>query len=310
MTAHAGDYVIAPGEPGEAGCDAMTFPAYRHLLTLAPGTRHLDRGDTRVIQPLAVVARSHGEPVALGLAELPVSDEQTPEVLSLFVNAPHRRRGLATALVACLEEEVRRRGLHELQAVYMTGTASVDIVERMFAGRGWEAPTVRAITVKFTPEEAATTPWYGRIPLPRGSEVFPWKEMTRADRQALFDSNVRDPWIPQGLCPWRHDFAGFDPVSSIGLRYRGEVVGWVINHQVDAHTVRFTCSFMRKDLSGHARILPLYTASIDRLRGTACRLCTFITPVVYTGMVEFVRTRCAKWVTFVGETRGMRKALP
>ena len=47
-------------------------------------------------------------------------------------------------------------------------------------------------------------------------------------------------------------------MSSLGLRYRGEVVGWVINHRMDERTVRFTCSFMRRDLARRAAILALY----------------------------------------------------
>jgi hypothetical protein len=67
---------------------------------------------------------------------------------------------------------------------------------------------------------------------------------------------------------------------------------------------------MRDDLRGLARILPLYTESLRRLLAAGqCRTCMFITPVAYTGMVEFVRRRCAKWGTFFGETKGTFKTL-
>jgi hypothetical protein len=35
----------------------------------------------------------------------------------------------------------------------------------------------------------------------------------------------------------------------------------------------------------------------------------FVTPVEYTNMVNFVRTRCAPWADFFGETRGSTKRL-
>ncbi len=110
------------------------------------------------------------------------------------------------------------------------------------------------------------------------------------------------------LVPWQFDRGGFDP-SSVGARYRGRVVGWVITHRASFDTVRFTCSFMRKDLSRRGRILPLYAAALERLRATPCRLCTFVTPYSYTGMVEFIRRRLVPISSFVGETREVRKPL-
>ena len=92
-------------------------------------------------------------------------------------------------------------------------------------------------------------------------------------------------------------------------QYRGEVVGWVINHEIAPKTVRMTCSFVRADLARRARILPLYTASLERLRASGCRQCLFVTPVTYGPMVDFVKNRCEQWVTFVGETRGVAKSL-
>jgi hypothetical protein len=191
----------------------------------------------------------------------------------------------------------------------MTGKPSIEAIERAFARRGWEAPELRTLSVKFTFEEAVRTPWYGRLRPPKGAEIFSWVDLTAAERAALVESNRRSPWIPNSLQPWRHDVVGFDPISSLGLRYRGDVVGWMINHRMDEQTVRFTCSFMRKDLSGRARILPLYSEAIRRLHAAGVEGGTFVTPTVYPGMIEFIRTHIKPYVSFVGETRGTRKLL-
>lgn len=305
-----GRFELTPLEPSLATeCATMTFPAYRHLLGLQPGPRHPGEGDERPIQPLGVVAWHAGEAAGLALAELPLEGSGVPEVLSLFVRPESRSQGAATALVGWLEAEIGRRGFRELEAVYMTGKPAVAALERVFEKRRWDPPVVRTVTVRFTPEEAAATPWYGRVALSGEYEVFPWAELTPEERERLQRSHESSPWIAPGLEPWRHDRHGFDAVSSLGLRLHGEVVGWVINHRIAPEIVRFTCSFMRKDLGRRARILPLYTASIERLRQGGCKLCTFVTPVDYKTMVEFVRNRCSRWVHFVGETRGRSKRL-
>jgi len=308
LTAYTIDALQSDAEAQYAG---MTFPAYRHLLALRPALRLPAEPEQRMVQPIALVARSPEAPAGLVLAEPAVNAADGPaELLSLFIAPEHRGRGVGSSLVEAMERALAERGQTVVEAVYTTGRPAIAAVERIFEKRGWDAPQVRTLTVKFTMQEAVNTPWYGRMELlPAGAEIFAWKDLTPAERTALHESNERAPWIPISLQPWRHDQLGFDPVSSVGLRYRGEVVGWVINHQIDARTVRFTCSFMRPDLARRARIIPLYSEAVRRLSQTACEFCTMVTPTVYPAMIAFIRRHFEPYASFTGETRGTRKTL-
>jgi GNAT superfamily N-acetyltransferase len=288
----------------------MTFPAYRHLLTLGPAPRHLAEPGQRIGQPLGVAARDGVTIVALALAETPTRPEDgPPELLSVYVRPADRGRGIATALVEAIENDLAASGFAEVEAVYMTGKPSLAAVERIFAKRGWAQPVLRTLAVRCTLAEALATPWYGRVRLPRDAEIFSWTELTPGERDDLRESNERAPWIPVALQPWRHDAMGFEPVSSVGLRYRGEVVGWLINHQIEPGTVRFTCGFVRRDVSRRARALPLFSASIRSLSEAGFERCTFTTPAVFPEMFEFTRRHIAPYASFVAETRGTRKTL-
>jgi GNAT superfamily N-acetyltransferase len=293
---------------------SMTFPAYRHLLALAPTRRHPDIPDQRLIQPLAIAAWTGAKAVGLVVAEIPLETpsegEATPEMLSLFVVSDWRTRGVATALVAALEERVRAAGFGRVSAVWMTGRSSVAAIERILEKRGWEPSQTRTISVRFTPDEAARTPWFQRVKLPADRyEIFSWSEIGAAERDEIRRSHEAAPWIAKGLEPWDYDVQEFDAISSVGLRYEGAVVGWVINHRMSDDCVRFTCSFMRSDLSRRGRILPLYTESIQRLAAAGIKECTLVTPLEYAEMAEFLRRRCATAVHYFGETRGSAKSL-
>lgn len=290
---------------------AFTFPSYRHMLTLEPTHRHPGLTEQSLVQPVAVAAWNGEEPVGLALAEVPMENlESSPEMLSLFVSPHVRGQGIATRLVEELEREIAARGFGRLTTVYMTGKPGSAAVERILEKRQWDPPQTRSVTTRFTLDEAERTPWFGRVqPDASEFEIFSWTELTDAERAELKRSHEASPWIAEGLEPWRHESYGFEPISSVGARYRGTVVGWVINHVVDAHTVRFTCSFMRKDLSRRGRILPLYTESLRRLRHSPYDTAMFITPMIFKEMVEFVRRRCAPWGSFFGETRGAAKIL-
>lgn len=290
-------------------CESMTFPRFRHLLLLYPAPRYPTEGDRRTVQPIGVVARAGSHAVGLALAAIPLDAPREAEVLSVFVDPHWRQRGIATRLLQHLDEELLAAGVEHLEASYMTGKASVPVLERLLASNGWDVPVTRTITVRFTPAEARTTPWFGRKLLPRGGELFEWAQVTDSEMERLKESNAVSPWIAEGLEPWAHSALGFDRETSVGLRVRGEIVGWVINHRIWHDTLRFTCSFMRSDLARRAAILPLYTASIERAEAAGYKRCTFITPVDYTGMVDFILHHCAKWVSYVGETRGVTKRL-
>jgi GNAT superfamily N-acetyltransferase len=288
----------------------MTFPAYRHLLAMTPAPRHLDGTEQPTMQPIGVAALSEEQSVGLVLADIPIEGGGHPEVLSLFVHSDWRGRGIGTMLVAALEDSLRQAGHIAVDAVYMTGRPAAVAVERIFEKRGWGKPVTRAISVRFTPEEATRTPWFKRVSLPRGDyEIFPWTELKAEERGLIKSSHEHTPWIAKGLEPWKHDYYGFDPISSLGLRYRGTVVGWVINHRISAGCMRFTCSFIRDDQSRRGRILPLYTESISRVSQAGIAECSLVTPLKYAHMAEFLRRRCASAVHFFAETRASAKLL-
>jgi GNAT superfamily N-acetyltransferase len=291
---------------------AMTFPIYRPLLQLKPVARHPEQGDARRIQPVAIAAYHGGEPVGLLVGETPLDVRSVPEMLSLFVAPDHRGRGVATDLVAHFEALLTKAGSTEVGCVFTTGKPAIRALERVLWKRGWAAPKARSVSVRFAPQAALASDLFNerrmRV-LGAHLDLFPWVEMSSAERTHIAVSDRLQPWITPALAPWRFDRAGVDPVSSIGARRDGKVVGWVLNHQVSPGIVRFTCSYMRKDISRRGRIIPLYFESLKRLAASDCRECTFITPVIYPNMLHFIERWLVPVSHFVGETRGSGKRL-
>jgi type 2 lantibiotic biosynthesis protein LanM len=286
----------------------MTFPAYRHLLTLRKARRHVEGSSLPLITPFALGAFRGDAPAGLLLAEIPDPPADAAEVLSLFVSPVFRGEGLGTRLLDAAAEHLTRKGLVRLHGVYMTGQPTEEALERVLSKAGWEPPRTRMLTIRFTLEEARRTKWYGRYPLGDGLTVFPWTDLTPAEREALVRSQVERHWIQPDLEPWRHDDV-FEPVSSLGVRYRGELVGWVINHALSDKVVRFTCSYIRKDLGRRGKLVPVYSESIRRLSATSFEECTLTVPLKHEGMARFLVRWCRPLASFFGETRGTGKRL-
>ncbi len=296
------------GPEAAPSLSGMTFPAYRHLLSLERAPRQLDMGPQNPITPVAVGAFEGREPLGLALAEEKGGEPRTAEILSLFVAPAARGRGVGTALLTRISEELAKDGAASVDAVYMTGQGSEAAVERILAKCGWPPPTRRMLTVRMRLEDVKRADWYGRYALGPEYEIFPWTELTKEERERLVASQKATGWIKPDLEPWKFDETGFEPVSSIGVRKDGEVVGWVINHAITDRVVRFTCSFIRRDLGRRGKIVPAYTESARRAAESFSEL-TFTVPIQHEGMSGFLTRWCAPFATFSGETKGSKKVL-
>jgi GNAT superfamily N-acetyltransferase len=230
-----------------------------------------------------------------------------PAVLSVYVQPALRRQGVAGALFKALAEELSRLGWSRAEVVYTTGRPGSAAVERLLARGGWAPPATRTVLVHLVPREMVASELFAEkrlAALDPGFEIFPWSELPAAERDALRAADERRRWVTPGLAAWKFDSEPFDTAASIGARYRGEVVGWVIGQPISATAVRYLCSFLRKDLSRRGRILPLYRASLLRAAAAGRELATFVTPVIYPTMIRFIHRWMAPHASLVAETRG------
>ena len=291
-----------------SGSANMTFPSYRHLLTLARQPRHPDLGEVRQVQPIAHGAFVGEQFVGLALSEVPVerSDEKwPPQLLSVFVKSEARRQGVAGRLVAAVEKEVSGLGFATLCAVYTTGKPGVDWMERIFRTRGYGDPEPRTLAVRYEPEKALSSPAFEERRLRRfyrGLDIFPWREVRDEELEALRAGNERRAWIEPSLAPFAYDKNKMDP-TSVGARYEGEIVGWLINDRVLPHMLRTPVAYMRPDLSKRGRLMALMHAMLLRMLESDVKSGSWVTPFSYPPMIQFIRRWAEPISSFVGETR-------
>ena len=273
--------------------ELLTFPAYRSLLRGAPSTR------------IAIGLMEEGKPAGLGLAEIIDSGEVA--VRSIYVAAPLRRRGHGAALLAAVERCAREAGRAKLSAVWMSGLETSDAFEHMLDRQGWEPSHLRMHVLTSDLESIDKSRWLSRVKPEPGFEIFPWTELTAAEREALFARQARDP-IAHDVWPFSSS-APIEPHSSVGVRHGGEVVGWVVNHPYDADTVRFTCSYMYGELQGRALLVAAYAESINRCRAAGITKAIWAIPVQFPRMIAFSRRHLVPYATSLTETRGSAKRL-
>jgi GNAT superfamily N-acetyltransferase len=286
--------------PAGPAYQRMTFPHHRSLLG-APSP-----------ETVALAAHLEGEPAGLALAEID-SARVAARLHSLYVVETQRRNGIATSLIAELEEELRRRGCSKVEAVYATGGSSVAALERLIAQFGWAPPAPRSLIIKISqPEMEADERYQAMAELETPFSVCAWSEVTPEEREQIRQSQRDTGWIPPGLDPFSNE-EGADLRTSVALRHGDEVVGWIINHELDPETSRATCAWVREDLqrtpSGARPLVALGREAGRRRLAVGQRYVIWAVNFTQPKMASFSERWYAPYAVSKQETRYTEKAL-
>lgn len=275
----------------------QTFGAYRSCLENFDSERFL-----------AVGAVVDGMPAGLILCRL--EDKPLAHILSIYVVPALRRRGFAAELLRRAEERLATAGFQELEISYRSGREITPGLEALLAREGWPPSSVRQIYCRTNGWKMLEAGWIQSMDLPPEYEVIPWSEVTDEDRASILARQEEKPFFLPELNPLVHE-VNHEPINSLALRLRGEVVGWLITHRIDGKCIRYTCSYLRPDLQSVGRLVALYGEAMRRQIAVLGEDSTGIwtVPVKIPRMAAFVRRRFAPFLLDFAEFRFARKVL-
>lgn len=271
--------------------ETFTFPVFRSRLYLAQ-----PQGTT-----VAVGANYNQKPIGLAMAEI-LPDNQS-KILSIFVDASHRNQGVGTVLINHLEKKLKQQSCQSIEIVYTTGKSTSIALEQVLKKNNWTAPQPRMLVCNCD-LTMLKAPWLQKkYSLPSEYSIFPWTEITQQERIKLQNQKQNETWIPDQLNPLIHE-NNLETLNSLGLRYRNQIVGWVITHRLSPDTIRYTCSYIKPNLQRLGRILALYAESI-KLQTTDPEIINIVwtVPFIYSSNINFVKRRMKNYMNSIEESR-------
>ena len=287
-----------------ASYEQMTFPAFQRLLK-----------EVSSEGPYIAVGHSILE-VPSGLILADIMDGQTAEVLSVFVGKAFRNQGIGKALMARLEEELTRRGCTGVFGIYTANKPSARGLERLLEKCEWNPPKPRQLICTSKGEDVERmmkSDWINHYRLPKSFDIFPWADITPEELEKIRGWPDDPPYYHGGLSPFLKDGEDFEPVNSLGLRYRGEIAGWMITTRVARDTVRYERLYVRKEFQRMGRAIPLLAESIRRQYAHEGHIPTkggiWIIQADNMPMVQFIRKRMGPYLTSLIETKQSFKSL-
>jgi GNAT superfamily N-acetyltransferase len=276
---------------------SLTYPGLRPTLWRLPPFGNY----------MAIGACHDRAPVGLLLAYID-SGAAAGTVASVFVLEEYRRRGIAAALLARGEEELRQSGCRSVDIQYTAGRPEIAFLEGLLARRGWLPPETTMLSCKAT-SAVLEAPFFRAYRLPPGFEVFLWKDLSAADRKLMVQSHAARPWIPRELNPFVSE-VDCEPLTSVGLRQDRDVVGWMITHNRLPMSIRYTCGYVREELKRSGLFIPLLESAIRRqLLHFPNTPGTWTVLLRHEAMIRFVRKRMSPYVVSVREVRRSSKIL-
>jgi uncharacterized protein (TIGR03032 family) len=108
--------------------DAMTFPSLQQRWQRQP-----QRGEV-----IGVSASVLGDMVGFAIAEL--LPDFKAEIISLFVDANHRKKGIGTKMLAFLEREIWSQKFEQIGLIYEPTPLTENALEPIFSKLGWAEP--------------------------------------------------------------------------------------------------------------------------------------------------------------------------
>ena len=194
--------------------------------------------------------------VGLAIAELQPSQA---EIISLFVLPDCRHQGIASQLLSYLERGLIKANCPKLCLSYRTSDLTAQALEPLLQQQSWQAPQTDFVLTHAHIDQLKQAPWLHKYPLPESFTVFPWGELTEEERSRLLTHKT----YPDSLTPFDTD-PRLEPSNSLGLRYKGEVIGWCINHRVASDSIRYSTLFVEERFQRLGRGFSLLAEAVKR----------------------------------------------
>lgn len=184
-----------------------------------------DISDTSII---AIGAIFQGQPVGIALASC-YRHIHKVTLHYISVLPEHRNQHIGRQMLEKLQISAKTEGGRYYIFCYKFEDPSTPALEKMLTACEWKTSQpfmIECLYNSFT----FNPPWiHTPYKLPSAMEIFPWRELSADEKNQIFRDERRGV-VPFPVLPFRKEHL-IEPLNSLGLRFEGRVIGWIITHR-------------------------------------------------------------------------------
>lgn len=188
-----------------------------------------------------VMAKSGDKAVGLVLG---LSDQKGANfrILSLKVNPQNQNQKIATRMLLALEQSLKKEGFKSIDLQYRSHWPTIPILKKLFIRLSWHEP-IFSLRICQSLIEQAFPVFHTNHKLPEGYEFTSWEEVTNDEKEKIKQKHASAKWYPEDVSPFQLEHI-IEPRTSVALRFQGEIVGWLVMHQITKETLEYTALFV------------------------------------------------------------------
>lgn len=218
---------------------------------------------------IAIAATAQGIPVGLLLAS-EMNYLHFAELYSIFVAEAHRHQGIAAQMLSLFETELKKLSCTFVTLVYSEKDPTASYLEKLLKKFEWSSPRLFGIHCSFD-VPAFNAPWYRKpYTLSKEFELFPWVELKTKEKEKLL-RQYEQGVFGSSVTPFGEEEAKIESINSLGLRYRDEVIGWMVTHRIAEDTIRYSSFFVQKAFQYQKEVIILLCKSIQLQQASSVR---------------------------------------
>jgi len=209
------------------------------------------------------------------------------------------------------EELLAEKGIEVASFLFIEEEEQAPLLKGLLQKKGWSPPRLFQIRLYFD-SYAFNPPWFQKPPpLSEEFEIFPWDVLQEKEQERIKRLEGQERLSPI-LSPFREKEA-IQPVNSLGIRYKGELVGWMVTHTFTdkPDSIRYSSLYIDEELRGKGAAPALLAEAIRRQKKSAVRWssCEINCELSGKGWIRFVERRLKPHTVSVEHVLKSGKAL-
>lgn len=168
-------------------------------------------------------------------------------LLSFTFRSPNTVQTIGKQLLDQLESFLREQHYHLLSYIYSDFDPEINQIEALLKQSGWGDPKLLLVRCHFEGHQF-DAPWFKRYikaHLPENFEFFPWAKLKPRERE-LLEHKQEEGTFPFSVSPFFQE-KSIEPLNSLGVRYKGDVIGWMITNRLAPDTIGYSSFFVEPE---------------------------------------------------------------
>lgn len=181
-------------------------------------------------------------------------------IVHFFVRPEKRGRGVGLALLKETENQLKDLQIRTAEIRFESADSTTPALLQILEKLHWSPPQTIMTRYYFDPLRF-TPSWLNEPPkLLAGQELFPWRELSAIERQQI-EKWVRTNPLIEYLSPFEEENL-IALETSVGLRDKSGVIGWVITHHTTPEILRYSVYYIHPEHRGQGSAVALLASAI------------------------------------------------